>query len=825
MTSLLQDLRFGIRMLAKSPGFTAVAVLTLALGIGANTAIFSLVDTVLFRPLPITKPDEVVRLVGGPTIHDGRWLSLSFPTYLRYRDNADCFVGLAAYLDRLPVNFSAGKLGTDRVDAGMITGNYFQVLGVSAERGRTILPEDDRYGAAPVAMLSYQFWQRSFPPDADTLGKTVLIDGISFTIIGITPAGFGGVSFENLPEVWLPMSSGFRVDPLLKNEIPLKHESFAPFGAVGRLKHGISIAQAQRRLDALAAQLGAGKLIPGEGSGFERAWPVLVPAKDAARHGRANLSLLMFGIAFIVLLIACADSAGLLLARSESRHREIAVRLALGASRFRIMRMHVLEGLLVSAMGAMTGLVLAKWAAELLVASSPANLIPLERTAAILDLRVLTFAALTALFSGMASSGIPAWRNSRSTPMIVIQSEPRFASAISHRFSMQGWLVVIQVSASVLLLIGAGLFTRTLWQASRVDLGFDPDHTIGASTDPIRQGYDKNSAAALLDPILDALRVQPGVQSAALGGFPLQSGMATAVTLEGGRSASGKAVPVGLNRVSPGYFATLGIHILSGRDFDRADSPNSVRVAIINEAMAERFWPGQNPVGMHIGDVGPLDQTFEIVGVAGSTADFDFRRESPAIVYLPLAQSYLMFPWQPDVTLLARTAGEPRALVPAIRAAVASVNPDLPIFHVLTLRDQVVATFSEERLLARLLFVFASLATVLSAAGVYGLVSFATQRTTHEIGVRMALGAQPRDVLFAVFRRGILLTLAGLTIGLGAALGLTRLLASLLFGVSPTDPITFAIVAILMAIVTLLACYIPARRAMRVDPIVALRYE
>jgi putative ABC transport system permease protein len=827
MHNLWQDLRFGIRMLAKNPGFMAVGMLTLALGIGANIAIFSLVDVVLFRPLPIAKPSEVVRIAAGRTKSEASGGWMSFPSYLQYRDNADAFSGLAAYLDRLPVNFSAGNLGSERIDAGMITGNYFQTLGVKAERGRTIAPADDYPGAAPVIMLSHDLWRRHFPTGANILGTVVIVDGQQFTVVGITPAGFGGVSFENFPGIWLPMSYGFRIDPLLKSQIPLNSDNFPIFAVVGRLKPGISMVQAQAQLDAIAARLGAGKPEPGEGRDFVRPWPVLVPATKEARHDRARYSLLVLSIVVLVLFIACADTAGLLLVRTEGRQKEIAVRLAVGASQFRIIRLLLMEGLLVSVPGAVAGCLLAHWGAQLLVASAPPILpIPLERAASILDMRVLGFTACAAIFAGIFSSLAPALKYSRCDLMLVMKGESHTVNAMTRRVSLQDLFVVMQVAVSVLLLVGAGLFLRTLWHASQVRLGFDPDHAASASTDPIRQGYSATAAAGLLGPLLDSLRAQPGVQLAALGSsLPLQGEMGTVIAPEGRQPASGEADFVRLPMVSPGYFATVGIPMLSGRDFTPSDSVNAPGVAIINEAMAQEYWPGQNPIGKHLAHVGPHDQTFAVVGVVGNVAPEDLRKNPGPVTYVPIAQAYLMFPWQPDINLLARTTGDPSTLIPAIRHAVVRVDPNLPLFRIRTMRDQIAGTLTDERFLARLLFIFAFLATLLCAAGVYGLVSYATKGSTREFGIRIALGAQSRDVLWMALRRGLLPTLLGLVIGLGAAFALTRLLMSFLYGVGPTDPITFAGVTILIVLVSLSACYPPARRAMRVDPMVALRHE
>ena len=547
---------------------------------------------------------------------------------------------------------------------------------------------------------------------------------------------------------------------------------------------------------------------------------------DAARGDRAQFSILVLSVVLLVLLIACADVSGMLLARSEARQKELAIRLALGAPRSRIISMQVIEGLLISTLGAILGCVLAGFSARALTATSQWILpIPLDRSASVLDLRVLGFTALAALLAGIVTSLAPALRYSRSHLAMMIQGETRSVRAISRRVSLQALLVTAQIAASVVLLAGAGLLVRTLWQVSRIHLGFDPDHAVGASTDPIREGYSKAASAALLDPLLDTLRAQPGVASAAIGRLPLQGGTSTVVVMEGHGASAKEQEWVELTGVSPGYFDTLGIPLLRGRDFAHAENRDGAGFAIINQAIAQAFWPNDDPIGKHIEHVGPRDQTLEIIGVAGNVAPPNLRASPGHTVYVPVAQAYLMFPWQPDVTLLARTTGDPQTLVPAMRDAIASVDHSLPMFHVRTMSEQVSTTMAEERFLGKLLPVIAILAMILCAAGVYGLVSYTTERATREFGIRMALGAQQRNVLFMVLRRSMGLGLLGVTIGVGAALVLTRFLVSSLYGVSPTDPATFAAVGVLMMLVTLLACFRPARRATRVDPMVALRTE
>ncbi|HSK44056.1 MAG TPA: ADOP family duplicated permease, partial [Candidatus Binatia bacterium] len=644
--------------------------------------------------------------------------------------------------------------------------------------------------------------------------------------VGVTPAGFGGVSFENFPQIWVPLSHGVQIDPLLKSQIPQNHKSFVPFAVAGRLKNGTSAVQAQAQLDILAERLGAGKPDASEGPDWKRAWPVLVPVTQAARQGNSHFSFLLLGIVVLVLLIACADVAGLMLARAETRQKEIAVRLALGGSRQRIMTLHLADALLISGLGAVLGCMFASWATRLIILTAPPALdLPLDRAASVLDLRVLAFTALVALASALISAMVPALRYSRTELVLGIKSDSNRSSVVGHRFSAQAALVVMQVAASVLLLVGAGLLTRTLWHASQVRLGFDPEHTVFASTDLIRQGYDKNAAVNLLGPLLDSLQAQPGVESAALGTPPMSADMSTSVKIEGHVSSDGKRQGIRGSRVSPGYFKTVGIPLLSGRDFTRSDSANGPGVAVVSESFARKYWPHGDALGRHIAQVGIHDQTFEIVGIVGDTANQDLRREPPAVAYFPLEQTYLMFPWQPDVSLLVRGPGDTEHLLGSIRRAVAGVDSALPVFRIRTLQEYVAGALGQERFLARLLLVFAMIAVMLAAAGIFGLISYSTARATHDFGIRMALGAQQNHVLWLVLRKGLLLAAFGLFLGLGAALWLTRLLVSLLFGVSRTDALTFVAVAALTLLVALLACYLPARRATRVDPLVALRNE
>jgi predicted permease len=495
--------------------------------------------------------------------------------------------------------------------------------------------------------------------------------------------------------------------------------------------------------------------------------------------------------------------------------------MALGASRTRIAALHISEALLISGVGATFGLLLANWGTQLLLHVAPeAMSLPLRRTSSVLDIRVLAFTAIVALASAFISTLLPAFKYSRPDLPLAIRDDSWRAKLTGRKLSAQSVLVVMQIAASVLLLTGAGLLTRTLWHASQIRLGFRPEHTVVASVDLIRQGYDKNAAANMLDRFLDSLRAQPGVEAAALGDPPLQPSMTTTVDMGAHQGQS-----IQLSRVSSGYFTTVGIPLVSGRDFAFSDAANAPGVAIVTESLARKYWPRESALGKHIENVGIHDQSFEVIGVVGDTAASNVRRESTGIVYFPLSQSYLMFPWQPNITLLAHGPADTSQLTTSIRNAVSSVDSTLPIFHVRTLNDQVAEVIGREKFLARLLQIFSLLAVTLAVAGVFGVTSYTTERSIHDFGIRMALGAQRAHVLWLVLRKGLIFSMAGVAVGVGASFWLTRLLVSALFGVTAHDPATFIAVSAAIVVITLGACYLPARRATRVDPMVALRAE
>jgi predicted permease len=814
METLWQDLHYGVRMLRKSPGLTAVAVITLALGIGANTAIFSLVNTVLLRPLPVARPERVVEV--SLVRKNSAFTNFSYPLYIDFRDRNDVLEGMAAYRFA-PMSLSR-EGNNERVWGYLASGNYFDVLGVRAFKGRMFTQEEDRVpDANPVAVVSHGCWQRRFGGDPDLVGKTILINGHRFTVVGIAPANFSGTVLIFTPEIWVPIMTAKQIEP---GSNWLDSRGSGVLFTFGRLKPGVSEAQVQASLNALLAslapeypqypQLAATRiqLMP----------PGLV--LPFLRNQTLSFAWVLMATVGLVLLIACTNLANLLLARATGRRKEIAVRLALGASRSRLVRQLLTESVLLALAGGAVGWLLALWMIDLVTAFKP----PVDFALAIdlkVDWRVMLFTLITSFVTGVLFGLAPAWQATK--PDLVAALKDESSAAGYRRSRLRNGLVVAQVALSLVLLVAAGLIVRSLQQVQTVGPGFEIEHTVTASVDLNLQGYNGPRGREFYKQLIARVDALPGVQSASLINYlPLNLDRSSAsVYVEGQAPTRGADTPdVQCNNVWPRYFETMGIPLLQGRDFTMQDDPQSPRVVIINKTFARRFWPGQNPIGKRLRRGGPDQPLWEVIGVAKDGKYWSLGEDPQPFFYVPMVREY-----RSNAALVVRTTGDPRGLIHAIRRAVQQLDANLPVYDAKTMSEHMRLSLFPLRTGAWFAGSFALLALALAGLGIYGVMAYAVSQRTREIGIRMALGAQASNVLKLIVRQGMTLALIGLIIGLAGAIALTRLMSSVLYGVSANDLVTFAAVTLLLALVVLIACYVPARRATKVDPMVALRYE
>ena len=817
-----QDLRYAVRMLMGRPGFTAVAIVSLALGIGANTAIFSLVNAVVFKTLPVRDPDRLVALyLTSPRSAFPE--NVSYPDYLDYRDRSQVLEALVGH-QGTPLSLS-GDGRPEMIWGEMVTGNYFTGLGVEPAAGRVFSAEETaRPGASPLVVLSHGFWQRRFGGNPEVVGGTIRLNNHEFTVVGVGPRGFSGTKlFGFLPDLWVPVTMHAQVDAEMAGLLENRRGSWLNLRA--RLKEGVTPAQAEAELNAVAAQLAREHpethanltvhVIPGR----TKTEPFLT-----VKGVIPLTSALMMGVVGLVLLIACANVANLLLARAAARRREIAIRLALGAGRRRLVRQLLTESLVLALAGGLLALLLALWFQELIAPFAPVVDFPTVDLKSDLsfDWRVFGFTLALALLTGVVFGLAPALAATRPELVPALKGEAGLARRGS-RLSFRDLLVVAQVALSLVLLISAGLFLQSVRHAQLMDPGFEPQKILLMSFNLGLQGYDRSRGEAFHRRVVERVEALPGVVSASLA-FPLPldaygSGLTVGVDGRLARADEERRTigysPVGLN-----YFGTMGTPLVAGRDFTARDREGSPRVAIVNETMARRLWPGGGAVGQRLrlgrGDGAPV----EVVGVARDGKYSTLGEESLPYMYLPLLQDY-----QSQMTLIVRTAGDPRGLMAAVRREVQGLDPSLPIYGVKTMTEFLSRVLSGPQALAAIVTVFGVLALLLAAVGIYGVMSYAVTQRTREIGIRLALGAQAGAVRGLILRHALALALGGIAGGLLGALALTRVLASLLYGVSTTDPLTFALIALLLVGVALLACWLPARRAAMVDPLVALRHQ
>jgi predicted permease len=826
-------------MLAKNPGFTAVAVATLALGIGANTAIFSLVNAVMLQSIPVRNPQQLVVLrwsahahpqnAGSSSYGDCQWTkwtdkvsgscSFSYPMFKAIREHAETFSNVGAFAG--PAQLDLTGNGTASITrAEIVSGDYFQTLGVQAAAGRTIEPSDERPGAEAVAVLSYAYWQGAFGGAQSAIGKSIKLNGVPFTIVGVADAGFTRLTPGHTQDMWLPLS---QLVPLrLRWGRGTQDERNWWLAIVGRLKPGISQEHAQSNVSLLFRnEIIQEKQLKAEDSPEV----TLTPAQKGLSGIRGELEqplfILMVAVG-IVLLISCANVAGLLLSRAAAREKEIAVRLALGAGRGRVIRQLLTESVLLSFAGAALGVLLAYWGASALAAFASANRYSNFQINADPDVRVLALTVAVAALTGILFGLAPAFRGARVNVAPTLKENAGSMSGTSfggkRRFGLGSGLVVAQVALSLIVLAGAGLVVRSLANLKAIDPGFDTRNVLQFGVNPTLTGYYKSEQVEpLYRELQGRLSGLPGVISVSYSSDTLLDGglWTEDVKIEGRIDKS--TVETQMLAVGPEFFSTMKIPVMTGRTLTHEDSQSKRDIAVVNRAFVKRFLDNRAPLGLHFGGEDPKSAQYEIVGVVGDTKYAGLRDEIAPTAFIPLKEG--------DAHFALKTAINPQALLPGVRKVVSDVDNNLPLFDVRTQTERIERLLFNERLLARLATLFGLLALVLACIGLYGLLSYEVARRTREIGIRAALGAQNRDVLRLVGRQGLVLVALGIAFGTVAAMGVTRSLGRLLYGVQPSDPITFFGVCALLTIVGLAACYIPARRATRVDPMVALRYE
>jgi macrolide transport system ATP-binding/permease protein len=816
---MLQDLRYGLRSLVKSPAFTAVAALSLALGIGANTAIFSLVNVVLLRPIPVQQADRVAAVFMTDQRNPGN-LPLSHLNYKDLRDQNQVFDAVAAFTFA-QLNWSTGN-ESEQIAAQVVSGNYFSTLGVQPPLGRVFLPEED-LKPTPVVILSEGFWQRSLGGDRSIVGKTLTLNRTPFTVIGIAPQGFTGTLLGGGPAVWVPMSMHDVVQP---NFDWYEQRRGLFLFAFGRLKPGVTVDQASANLRTIFTQLEQAFPVDNKGRSAG-ARPLLDARLNPQGQGGApivQISVILMTVVGIVLLIACANIANLLLARASRRRREIAVRLALGAKRARLVRQLLTESVLLSIVGGALGLLLANWLIGLLATADLQLPIPVDDTVS-LDSRVLAFTTFLAVATGLLFGIAPALQASKPDVVPILKNEN-----VPTGTGRRGWrgmlglreaLVVAQVAASLVSLVAAGVFLRSLNDAYATDTGFETKGVLILTFNLGREGYTPERGQLFYEQVVERVSGLPGAERAAIAqNPPLGGGFLRSVFPEGADTTTRDRILVQVNPVGPGYLETIDVPLLRGRDVASTDTATAPFVVVINETMAEQFWPGQDAIGKRFKFFGD-EQYTTVVGIA-KNAKYNGVAEDPIpFIYRPIRQDY-----QPAATLHVRGAGDAASLAPAVRREIQAIDPTLSIFNVRTLEDQVAESLAPLRMNVVLLTTFGSLALLLASIGLYGVASYSVAQRTREIGVRMALGARPSAVLGLVLGRGLMLVGIGLAVGLIAAFGLSGAVpADLLPNTSARDPMTFLGTSVLLATVALLASYIPARRATRVDPLTALRAE
>jgi putative ABC transport system permease protein len=803
MRNLTQDLRYGFRILLKHRGFSAVAVLALALGIGANTAIFSVINTVLLKPLPYRQPERLLELREAkvPKHSDAPVSAASFQDW---QAQNTVFEQVAAYRST-----SYNLIGTaepERIRAARVSAGTFTLLGINPVTGRDFLPEEDQPGQGNVVAVSQGLWQRRFGADPNLVGQTINLSGNSYTVVAIMPPGFKFP--ESGIELWTPTAFA----PFERNQYGAHN-----YGAIGRLKPGVTIEQAQSEMSAIAARIAQDHADTNAG------WDAkLVPMLDFAVGKIKPMLLVLLGAVAFVLLIACANVANLLLARAASRQKEIAIRTALGAGRWRIVRQLLTESVILALAGGTMGLLLAAWGMDALLALAPADL-PRVKDVTI-DGNALVFTLAVTILTGIIFGLVPALQASRPDLNETLkESGGRGSTGGIHRQRARNMLVVAEVALALVLLVCGGLMIRSFLRLQQVNPGFNPDNAMMIKLVlPVKQYPEDEQQAAFLNQLIENVSTLPRVQSVgATVIMPFVDNAMLGFQIQGRPVVQDSDMPTTkYYSVSPDYFKAMGIPLLRGRVFTERDVVGAPRVALINETMAKQFFPDEDPIGKHISVTNGPEAFREIVGIVGDVKHNGLDHETPA-------QTYMSFAQEPsnNMTLVLRSDADPAVMSAAIRNEVSRIDKNQPVSAIRPLTEILADSVAQQRFSMLLLGIFAAVALILAAVGLYGVMSYSVTQRTHEIGVRMALGASSSDVLRLVVGQGLKMALIGIVIGLTVAFALTRLMESLLFGVTATDPITFSAISLMLAGVAFVASYVPARRAMKVDPMVALRYE
>ncbi len=806
---MLLDLRYALRMLRKNPGFTVVAVITLALGIAANTTIFSWINATLLNPIPgVSRPSEMV------AVQNGRAGSFSYPDFLDLQDRGNNFAGLTAFAFA-PASLT-GDDKPERIWATMVTANYFDVLGVKPALGRGFLAGEDKLlSGAPVAVISDRLWRRRFGADPAIVGQTIHLNTHPLTIVGVAPPVFQGSTSGLRFDLWVPLTSAQYLSEGGKELLEARGDAW--LNVLGRLGSGRSREQAQSEATLLLQQI-AGQF-PDSHRGVNQI--TLYPlwrAPNGANGFFSTLLPILMGVAGVVLLLACSNVANFLLLRGLSRQKEMCIRLSLGAGRFRLVRQLLVENIVLSLAAGAIAFPITLWTSRSFMDFAPTTDFPIWISVAV-DRRVLIATLIITFASGILFGLLPALRASGMNPASVLKDESGALAGGRRKARLSSALAIAQVALSLILLVSAGLFVRSFQATQHFDPGFNPRNVLLQTYDLFPSGYTPAEGMTFDRQVLDNVAAVPGVLSAGLADWvPLGfSSNSDGFAPEGYVPGPHEAVSAGVAHVSPGYLATVGIPFLGGRDFSEHDSVDSETVVIINEALADRYWPKQNPIGKRM----RIDGKWAVViGEARTTHYYDLNEEPRPFIYLSLFQFY-----SSAVILHVRTATDPLASAGAIGQAVHKLNPGLPLFDVALMSSRIGTSSFVQRMAGTFVGAFGIIALVLAAVGIYAVIAYSTKQRTHEVGIRMALGAQRKDVLYLILGQGLKITFLGVAIGLAAALALARLMASLLYGVSATDLVTYAGVAVLLTLVALSASFIPALRATRVDPVLALRCQ